>query len=218
MNSVLVDASVRLTVAAAIGTAVVVVQRRCKSGPALSRPLEQAHVLLCLAGALMMLIVGESLPRAFGIAGAAAIIRFRTPIEDPRDVTVLFLLMALGMAAGIGLLTIAGVGTVFVCVCLLLFRTARPVVGPRSMKVALVADGRTFPAAHVAQVFDSYGIPVETVEFSHGARTSARYRASIDRDIPLDEVSAQLLDGGIAGLASVTWEAAKKSSQWEGRP
>jgi uncharacterized membrane protein YhiD involved in acid resistance len=158
-----------------------------------------------------MLIVGDSLPRAFGIAGAAAIIRFRTPIEDPRDITVLFLLMALGMAAGLGLLTIAGVGTAFVCACLLLFRTNRPEVGPRPMKVALVAEGQKFPAAHVAHVFDSYRIAVETVEFSHGARSSARYRASIDRGISLDEVSAQLLDGGVAGLASVTWEAAKKS-------
>lgn len=212
MNSFIVDASVRLTVAAGIGAAVVVIQRRSKGGPPLSRPLEQAHVLLCLAGALMMLIVGDSLPRAFGIAGAAAIIRFRTPIEDPRDITVLFLLMALGMAAGLGMLTIAGVGTAFVCGCLVLFRAGRPATGPRSMKVALVADGRTFPAAHVAQVFDNYRIAVETMEFSHGVRTAARYRASIDRGVSLDEVSAQLLDGGGAGLASVTWETAKRSS------
>jgi hypothetical protein len=210
MKFFILDAALRLAVAAAIGMVVVVVQRRSKSGAARSRPLEQAHVLLCLAGALMMLIVGDSLPRAFGIAGAAAIIRFRTPIEDPRDITVLFLLMALGMAAGLGLLAIAGVGTLFVCACLLLFRVDRADIGPRAMKVAVVADGRTFPAAHVAHVFDSYRIDVETVEFSHGARSSARYRASIDRAISLDEVSAQLLDGGVAGLASVTWEAAKK--------
>ena len=211
MKSLILDAVVRLAAAAAIGMVVVIVQRRSKSGPALSRPLEQAHVLLCIAGALMMLIVGDSLPRAFGIAGAAAIIRFRTPIEDPRDITVLFLLMALGMAAGLGLLTIAAVGTLFVCACLLLlFRTAKAEIRPRSMKVALVSDGRTFPAAHVAHVFKSYRIAVETVEFSHGARTSARYRASMDREISLDEVSAQLLDGGVAGLSSVTWEAAKK--------
>jgi uncharacterized membrane protein YhiD involved in acid resistance len=114
------------------------------------------------------------------------------------------------MAAGLGLLTIAAVGTLFVCACLLLFRVAKSEVGPRSMKVALVSDGRTFPAAHVAHVFNSYRIAVETMEFSHGARTSARYRASMDRAISLDEVSAQLLDGGVAGLSSVTWEAAKK--------
>ena len=76
--------------------------------------MEQAHVLLCLAGALTMLIVGDSLPRAFGIAGAAAIVRFRTPVEDPRDITVLYLLMALGMSAGLGLVSVSAVGTLFV--------------------------------------------------------------------------------------------------------
>ncbi len=44
--------------------------------------LEQAQVLLCVSGALMMIIIGSSLARAFGIAGAASIIRFRTPVED----------------------------------------------------------------------------------------------------------------------------------------
>ena len=78
----------RLLVAASIGALVVAVQRWTRRGRPLTRSMEQAHVLLCLAGALMMLIVGDSVARAFGIAGAAAIIRFRTPIEDPRDITV----------------------------------------------------------------------------------------------------------------------------------
>lgn len=204
------SAAGRLALAAGIGLLVVVLQRRSRREQALSRPLEQAHILLCLAGALMMLIVGDSLPRAFGIAGAAAIVRFRTPIEDPRDITVLFLLMALGMAAGLGLLTVAALGTLFVCACLLLFRTIEPDNRARSMKVALIAEGRAFPVAHVAKVFDAYRIAVEPLELSHGARTTARYRASLDRDVPLDEVSAQLLANGVGGLSSVTWEAAKR--------
>jgi hypothetical protein len=56
------------------------------------RSLEQAQVLLCVAGAMMMIIIGNSLARAFGIRGAAGIVRFRTPVDDPKDVTILFLL------------------------------------------------------------------------------------------------------------------------------
>ena len=62
----------RLLVAACIGVLVVAVQRWTRRSGPLSRSMEQAHVLLCLAGALMMLIVGDSIARAFGIAGAAA--------------------------------------------------------------------------------------------------------------------------------------------------
>ena len=73
----------RLLVAACIGVLVVAVQRWTRRGRPLTRSMEQAHVLLCLAGALMMLIVGDSVARAFGIAGAAAIVRFRTPLRIP---------------------------------------------------------------------------------------------------------------------------------------
>ena len=110
-------------------------------------------MLLCLAGALMMLIVGDSLPRAFGIAGAAAIVRFRTPVEDPRDITVLFLLMALGMSAGLGLAVGRRARHRSSCAracCVLPHGQPQP---PRSMKVALVADGRQFPSTHVSKVF-----------------------------------------------------------------
>ena len=116
----------RLLAAVGIAFIVVLVQRLARREQPLTRSLEQAYVLLCLAGALTMLIVGDSLPRAFGIAGAAAIVRFRTPIKDPRDITVLFLLMALGMAAGLGLGIIATLGTVVVCACLLLLKHAAP--------------------------------------------------------------------------------------------
>ena len=157
----------------------------------------------------MMLIVGDSLPRAFGIAGAAAIVRFRTPVDDARDITVLFLSMALGMAAGLGLVTVAGVGTVFVCACLILLRHA-PVHGGRAMKVALVADGCDFPDTHVLNVFASHQIVAEALEFSHGEHAVVRYRAVIDRETSIADVSAELVKGGTAGITSVSWEASKK--------
>ena len=199
----------RLLAAACIGILVVAVQRWTRREHPLTRSMEQAHVLLCLAGALTMLIVGDSLPRAFGIAGAAAIVRFRTPVEDPRDITVLFLLMALGMSAGLGLASVAAVGTLFVCACLLFLRHSQS-EPPRSMKVALVAEGRQFPSTHVSKVFAAHQIAVEPLEFSHGAHAAVRYRAFMDRETSLDEVSAQLLDGGTVGITSVSWEASKK--------
>ena len=215
MSNITVDAllgvseGARLLAALCIGIVIVAVQRWTRGGRPLTRSMEQAHVLLCLAGALMMLIVGDSLPRAFGIAGAAAIVRFRTPVDDPRDITVLFLLMALGMAAGLGLVAVAAIGALLVCGCLFLLRYGRA-EPPRSMKVALVAQGRQFPATHVSRVFAAHEISVEPLKFRHGDPTVARYRARLGRGTSLDEVSAQLLGGGDAGIASVSWETSKK--------
>ncbi len=102
-------------VAAIVGMLVTAVHRGYRSEREANPTLDQAQVLLCVAGALMMIIIGSDLARAFGIAGAASIIRFRTPIEDARDITVLFILMGLGMAAGLGGFALAGLGTLFLC-------------------------------------------------------------------------------------------------------
>lgn len=75
---------VKLLSAVSIGLLVTLVERHARRDRPLTRSMEQTYVLLCMAGALTMLVIGDSLARAFGIAGAAAIIRFRTPIEIGR--------------------------------------------------------------------------------------------------------------------------------------
>ena len=49
-----------------------------------------------------MMIVGDNAARAFAIFAAVSIVRFRTNIRDPKEVTVLLISLALGLAAGVG--------------------------------------------------------------------------------------------------------------------
>ena len=171
--------------------------------------MQHAQILLCVAGAMMMIIIGNSLARAFGIAGAASIVRFRTPVEDPKDVTIIFLLMSLGMASGLGAFAIAGLGTAFLCVFLfLLDRTS--VRRTRALAVEVVAAGRDFPTDHVHNVFARNRIVFETREVSQGKETAVTYHALIDPSLSLDDLSAQLMAGGTAGVQSVSWEQPKK--------
>ncbi|HEY7448673.1 MAG TPA: DUF4956 domain-containing protein [Vicinamibacterales bacterium] len=199
----------KLLAAAFIGIVITLVQRQTRRDQPLTVSMEQAHILLCVAGALTMIVIGSSVARAFGIAGAASIIRFRTPIEDPRDVTVLFLLMALGMAAGLGFVSVAGIGTLFLAACLLLMHhTSREV--SRSMKVALVMDGRSFPEDCVLKLFAAHHVRVSPLEISHGDQTTVRYRAVLDPEASLEDVSTHLLNDSEAGIKSVSWESPKK--------
>jgi anti-anti-sigma factor len=98
----------KLVSAALIGMLVTAIHSPNSTDKPLGRSMQHAQILLCVSGAMMMIIIGNSLARAFGIAGAASIIRFRTPVEDPKDVTIIFLLMALGMACGQGAFAMAG--------------------------------------------------------------------------------------------------------------
>src|SRR5438128_2230660 len=93
---------IKLVAAAALATIVTSLNRRYHGDKPLARSLEQAQILLCVAGALMMIIIGNSVARALGIAGAASIIRFRTPVDDPKDTVILFMLLSLGLTCGLG--------------------------------------------------------------------------------------------------------------------
>jgi anti-anti-sigma factor len=200
----------KLAVAAVVGMLVTIVQRHYRSDRLSNPTLEQAQVLLCVSGALMMIIIGSSLARAFGIAGAASIIRFRTPVEDARDITVLFLLMGLGMAAGLGGFAVAGLGTVFLCVMF-------PILGwfaadrPRTMIVEIAAEGRQFPTDHVQKTFAVNRIVFEPREVEQGEEATVRYLCTLAPHDSLEDLSTQLMDGGKAGIKNVSWSPPKRA-------
>jgi hypothetical protein len=198
----------RLVVAAVIGLLVTAVHRRPTNEPN-GQAMHHAQMLLCVSGAMMMVIISDSLARAFGIAGAASIIRFRTPVEDPKDAAVLFLLMALGMASGLGAFALAGSGTAMLCVFLLLLdRFSRRKT--RSLLVELVAVSGAFPADHVQRVFARHGVSVELREMSQGEAASAKYLATCAPDTSLEALNADLMAGEPDCLRAIAWEPAKK--------
>ena len=199
----------KLGVAAVVGMLVTIVQRYYRGERAANPTLEQAQVLLCVAGALMMLIIGSSLARAFGIAGAASIIRFRTPVEDARDITVLFILMGLGMAAGLGGFAVAGLGTLFLCAMFPIL-AAFAAEKPRQMLVEVIASGREFPVSHVQKVFAVNHIVFEPREVEQGEEPTIRYLTTLGPHDSLEDLSQQLMDGGKAGIKNVSWSPPKR--------
>lgn len=72
-------------------------------------------VLMGVTVAIIMLIIGSNIARAFALVGALSIIRFRTAMKEPRDVAFIFITMAVGMACGTGFYMAAIVFTLFIC-------------------------------------------------------------------------------------------------------
>ena len=208
LNSPLFELA-KLIASAVIGMLVTVVHRQYRHERSANPALDQAQVLLCISGAIMMIIIGNSVARAFGIAGAASIIRFRTPVEDARDITILFILMGLGMAAGLGALAVAGLGTLFLCAMipiLNVFSSERP----RQMNVEIVAEERDFPMAHVHHVFAVNGILFEPREVSQGDEAAAKYLTTLKPTDSLEDLSVQLMGDGKKGIKNVSWSPPKK--------
>jgi anti-anti-sigma factor len=197
----------KLIAALSIGLLVTAVHRPSSADRPMARSMAHAQMLLCVSGALMMIVIGSSLARAFGVVGAASIIRFRTPVDDPKDVTILFILMGLGMASGLGAFAVAGLGTAFLCVTLLaLERFDRG--GAQLMSVEVVAEGREFPSTQVEAVFVHNQIAFEPREISQGKKVSVTYNAWLDPRTSMEDLSAQIRS--IPDIAGVGWERPKR--------
>jgi hypothetical protein len=121
----LIAGSISLPIAAALGAALALRPRR-KGTPARQPAVVQTQIVLAVVGALIMLVVGASLARAFGIVGAANLIRYRSKIDDPKDAVVMLCALSVGLASGVGLYGLAVFGTVFLVLALWIIEGFEP--------------------------------------------------------------------------------------------
>jgi uncharacterized membrane protein YhiD involved in acid resistance len=77
-------------------------------------------VLNGMVVALVMMIVGSNIARAFSLVGALSIIRFRNAVKETRDVGFIFFTMAIGMAVGTQFYTLAVIGAVVISLLILI--------------------------------------------------------------------------------------------------
>ena len=136
----------RLLAALVIGVLVALRPWRLLTGKPLPRPeMVQAQLLLCAAAAIITIVIGDSVAKAFGLVGLGSFVRFRSGLKDPRDAAILFLLIGLGMACGHGAIAMALAGAVFVSVLLAaldLFKGSEPIEEePKHAALAQPATG-----------------------------------------------------------------------------
>lgn len=65
--------------------------------------------------AIIVLLVGSNVARAFSLAGAFSIVRFRSEAGDAKDIAYIFFTLAAGLACGIGLVGYAFLFTLILC-------------------------------------------------------------------------------------------------------
>lgn len=109
----------------ALGLLVSLVYMRTQKSKAPSQSFSLTLVMLPVVVTVIILLVGSNIARAFSLAGAFAIIRFRSAPGDAKDITYVLFTMAIGLAAGMGYLVYAAVIAIFLCAVMLLLELVK---------------------------------------------------------------------------------------------
>jgi hypothetical protein len=198
-------AAVRLPIAA--GLAVILAMRpRRKDTPHRRAPVIETQIILAIIGAVVMLVVGSSLARAFGIVGAAGLVRYRANIQDPKDAGVMLSTLSVGLAAGVGLWMLAVFSTAFILLVLGVIEAFEPKT-TRAFTLEIKAKD---PAAFKPKLEEV----LLRAKFEHELREQKEDELSFDVQVPLDSktdrLSDQILKLDPDNVTAVEWKEKKE--------
>jgi len=88
--------------------------QKTHKGLSYSQTFVVSLVILCALSSVIMMVIGNVLIIAVALLGAFTIIRFRTAIKDPKDVSFILFSLIIGMAVGTGSYKIGIVATIMV--------------------------------------------------------------------------------------------------------
>jgi Domain of unknown function (DUF4956)/MgtC family len=194
----------RLPIAAGLACCLALRPRR-RGTPERQPPVIQTQIILAVVGAVVMLVVGSSLARAFGIVGAAGLVRYRAKIADPKDAGVMLSTLAVGLAAGVGLWMLAVFATVFILGMLWIVESFEPKARAHfSLKVKAKDPAALKPK--IEQLLTRHRI-------EHELRTETKDELTFEVRVPIDRktdpLSDEILEANRTNASGVEWEEKK---------
>ncbi|MBO6239432.1 MAG: DUF4956 domain-containing protein [Butyrivibrio sp.] len=96
-----------------------VVYKKTYTGVMYSKNFNVTLLLITIITTMVMMIIGSNLALSLGMVGALSIIRFRTAVKDTKDSAYIFWAIAVGIACGSGIYTIAILGSIVIALILI---------------------------------------------------------------------------------------------------
>ena len=211
----LADVLLAMTVAALLTFVLAAVYRATHRGTSYSQAYLQTLFLMSVATAVVMMIIGSNIARAFSLVGALSIIRFRTAVKDARDTGFLFAAIAVGMGCGTQFFMPVIAFTGFVAVMVLAIhyldfgRKGRP---DCILRVTFVKEGEGASAVEptVREVFKEPRLLNRLADLEDGRQTNV-YAVRLSGTDQAEEVETRL-----RGLPGVEQVALYERDQQEG--
>ena len=115
---------INLVLSFILGVLISLIYKKTHKGLSYSQSFMVTNIFVAVIVCMVIMIIGNSLARAFALVGALSIIRFRTVVKDTKDTAYIFWSLAAGMAAGTGSYFLAIAGSIIISgIALMLFYT-----------------------------------------------------------------------------------------------
>jgi hypothetical protein len=169
----------------------------------------QTQILMAVVAGGMMMVVGDSAARAFGIFAAASLVRFRTNIRDPKETTVLLVCLGVGLASGVGRWDMAVILTLFVLLSLTVLEFFEPFQVFRSMEVSVTTRSVDRTDDVLKRLFTRYGFDYELRELNREDADEPLgkivYLVNLDPVSSTGKLSDEILSADRDNIDSVEW-------------
>jgi uncharacterized membrane protein YhiD involved in acid resistance len=178
--------------------------------------VSQTQILLAVVAAALMLIVGDNTARAFAIFAAVSLVRFRTNIRDPKEITVLLISLSLGLAAGVGRWDLGISLCLFALALLWLLEFKEPEQVYRSMELSVKTRDPERTQAILKKIFDRMKIDAEVRELVPPDEKkqigSIVYYLNMKLKLTTDKLSDRILAADDKNIEGIQWEKAKSAA------
>jgi len=202
-------AFLRLPLAAALG-AMLAFRPKRRGTPPRQIAVVQTQIILAIVGAVVMMVVGTNLARAFGVVGAAGLVRYRAKIEDPKDAGVMLSALAVGLASGVGLYVMASFSAVFILVALWVIESFEP-EGRKLFDLKIkMGDDTDERRKDFEALLHRYHVEFALLSSSD---EEVCYEAWVPLELNRDRVSNGLLKLDPSGHAAVEWTEKKPKTK-----
>ena len=170
----------------------------------------QTQILMAVVASSMMMVVGDSAARAFGIFAAASLVRFRTNIRDPKEITVLLICLGVGLAAGVGRWDMALILTLFVLLALAVLEYFEQSQVFRSMELCVETRNVETTNAVLTKMFSRHGFDAELRELDRQDEDDPMgkivYLVNVNSAVNTSKLSEELLSGDSENIDTVEWD------------
>lgn len=215
-GEVMATIAVRLVFAALLGAVLAFRPRRrfrlFKPNPYVA----QTQILLAIVAAALMIVVGDSAARAFGIFAAASLVRFRTNIRDPKEITVLLISLGVGLGAGVGRWDLSLVLTVFSLIVLWFLEQREPEQVSRALELKLSTRNLPETQEVLRRVLEKHKFPRElrALQRANGDETLGTlvYSMDVSPMVTTDELSDEIMALDAKNVESIEWTQKKSFS------